>query len=297
MKIIITLISFLLLSSSSFAAEISETDVKVFLNNWLAAQNTGTYSNYAAMYADSFTGIRRSGSSTHNLNRDAWLKDRKKMFKKKMVVEAANPEIKLAGSTATVKFEQIWASGTYNDKGDKLLDLALEDGTLKITREEMLFSKIVLDAVFTSVYTDLRKDCKDKFSTDDEDHDMPVVCKGPSGYKIDVEYSACCEYMHVTGENNFTLQFPEQRIVTVTKRKLEWRLVNGKPFAVIFRIDKYKGDLTLSPEKSDEALLVKGLKGFSNIDHEVKLKQYSDPILEARRLADKGYLQIKTKQH
>lgn len=293
MKNLLTLISILFFAASSFAADISETDVKAFLDNWLSVQNTGSYSSYATMYSNSFIGIKRSGQVTSNLNHDAWLKDRKKMFNKKMVVEANNPEIKLAGTTASIKFEQTWASGTYKDKGDKLLDLALENGKLKITREEMLFSNV--KNTFTSVYTDLKKDCKDKFSDSDEDHDMPVICKGPNGYKIDVEYSACCEYTHVASENKFILQFPEQRIVTVTKRTMEWRLVNEKPFAVIFRIDKYKGDITLSPKKSGEVLLVKGLNGFSNINYEVNIEQYSDPIQEARRLADQGYLQLRAK--
>lgn len=297
MKNIMTLIAILLLTTSSFAAEITETDVKAFLVSWLTAQNTGSYSNYAAMYSDSFTGIRRTGSNTYNFNRDSWLKDRKKMFKKKMVVTAINPVIQRSETTATVKFEQTWASGAYRDKGDKLLYLVAENGKLKIMREEMLFSKIDIkpDLFFTSVYTDLKKDCKDKFNDSDNDHDMPVVCKGPGGYWIDVEFSACCEHMKVEGENGFILRFPEQRFVTVMNRKLEWRLANGKPFAVIFRIDKYKGDITLSPEKSGEVLLVKGLNGFQSIDLEVDLKQHTNPFQEARKLADQGRVQRRYK--
>jgi len=147
---------------------------------------------------------------------------------------------------------------------------------------------------FTSVYTDLNKDCKDKFDESDDDHDMPVICKGPEGYRIDVEYSACCEHMQVQNKKAFLLFFPIQRIVTVTKRKLEWRLANGKPFAVIFRIDVYRGDITLSPEKTHEVLVIKGLNGFSNIDQKVDLKLHPNPNLEARRLADQAYMQRKS---
>ena len=135
----------LFFATSAFAGEISESQVKGFLYEWLEVQNTGSYSKYAAMYSKSFIGIRRSGSSTVNLNHDAWLKDRKKMFKNKMVVEANNTIMMLAESSATVKFEQIWKSGRYKDKGDKLLNVAIENGKLKITREEMLFSKSVTD--------------------------------------------------------------------------------------------------------------------------------------------------------
>lgn len=148
---------------------------------------------------------------------------------------------------------------------------------------------------FTSTYTDLQTGCKDKFSDVGEGSDMPVICKGPGGYSVDVEFSACCEHMQVEGGEKFLLRFPAQRFVTVMKRKLEWRLANGKPFAVIFRIDQYKGDITLSPEKAGEVLLVKGLSGFENIDQVVGLKLHSNPNLEARRLADQGYMQQNAK--
>jgi len=293
MKSLITIITILFLVTPSLATDISETDVKIFLDNWLTSQNKGSFTDYSYMYSTHFVGVRRSGTKAHNLNHDAWLKDRKKMFNKKMIVKANNPEFTLSGTSASVKFEQIWESSSYKDKGDKLLELTLENGKIKITREEMLFSKV--ENIFTSVYTDLKKDCKDKFSDVGEGQDMPVICKGPKNYMIDVEFSACCEHMEVYGSEDFLLLFPEQIFVTVMKRKLEWRLANGKPFAVIFLIDKYKGDITLSPEKAGEVYLVKGLDGFHNIDHEVDNKLHSNPNLEARRLADQGYLHQKLK--
>jgi len=89
------------------------------------------------------------------------------------------------------------------------------------------------------------------------------------------------------------LLFPEQRLVTVTKRKLEWRMANGKPFAVIFRIDQYNGDISLSPQKTHETLIVKGLKGFSNIDYEVDQRLHPQANQEARKLADQGFMNRK----
>jgi hypothetical protein len=142
MKSLITLIVTFFLAGASFAAEINEAEVRLFLENWLEAQNTGSYANYAAMYSSSFTGIRRSGSSTSNFDYDTWLTDRKQMFKKKILVNMNNLEIKISGSTASVKFEQTWKSGDYKDKGYKLLNLEVANGKPKITREEMLFSKV-----------------------------------------------------------------------------------------------------------------------------------------------------------
>jgi hypothetical protein len=149
------------------------------------------------------------------------------------------------------------------------------------------------DIRFTSTYMSLNSDCQDKFSASDNDHDMPVICSGPGGYRIDVEFSACCEHMQVEDGTGFLLILPEQRAGTVMKRKLEWRLANGKPFAVIFRMDKYRGDITLSPEKVSEVLVIKGLNGFTSIDYEVNQKQHSNPNQEARNLADRGYIGLK----
>jgi len=253
-----TIITILLLATSAFAAEISEADVKTFLNEWLAAQNTGSYSSYANMYAGSFIGIRRSGSSTYNLNRETWLKDRKKMFKKKMVVETAKPEIKLTGATAVVKFEQIWESGTYKDKGDKLLNLALENGKLKITKEEMLFSKVISGTKsevgsFHSVFTSLKnKDCK-KIRSDSMisalGSDAVVECPAPKGWRLFVEYD------HEEARSWIRLSFGgvvwstlEQvwnnekyefgHFPNVNSPHAEWRISKtGEPSALIFRVN------------------------------------------------------------
>lgn len=291
---LITFISILFLATTSFAAEISESDVKKFLKDWLAAQNKGSYSDYEAMYSKSFVGIRRSGKSTRKLDHDAWLKDRKNMFKKKMLVTANSPEIKISRTTASVKFEQMWESGKYKDKGDKVLDLALEDEKLRIIREEMLFS--IVDTKFSSIFTSFKKNCSNKFTDLEEGQDMPIICNGPGNYKIEINYSACCEYIQIALNNDFILDLPHQIISTVDSRILEWRLANGKPFAIILRVDKYKGDIAFEAQKDREVLLVKGLNGFNKINHEVDMNGKSDSNLEARRLADRSYMQLLEKK-
>ncbi|EHP85203.1 hypothetical protein GeomeDRAFT_2615 [Geobacter metallireducens RCH3] len=287
---LITVISVLFLATTSFGADISESDVKIFLNDWLAAQNKGSYPDYAALYSESFVGIKRSGKSMRKFDHDSWLKDRKTMFKKKMLVAANSPEITISGTTALVKFEQTWESGTYKDKGYKVLDLSLEDEKLKIVREEMLFS--IVDTKFSSAFTRFNKDCKNKFSDIEEGQDMPIICNGPYKYKIEINYSACCEYVQVSDNKNFVLDLPAQIISTVTNRVLEWRLANGKPFAVILKLDKYKGDLALDAKKVKEVLLIKGLKKFEDINYEVDIKGQSNPNLEARSLADQSYMRL-----
>jgi len=78
------------------------------------------------------------------------------------------------------------------------------------------------------------------------------------------------------------------------KRKVEWRFANGKPFAVIFRIDVTKGssadgiDMWSKENKTGEALVVKGLKGFEHIDFEVDAKT-PNANAKAREMADAAY--------
>lgn len=143
MKSLMTAI-ILVLAIPTFAANISESDVKSFLNNWLAAQNAGSFANYSVMYAQEFSGIKRSGNKrTTSFNRNAWLEDRKRMFKNKMRVSARNVQINALGPTATVKFEQTWESQGYKDKGEKQLYLVIEKSGLRIKREEMFASKVL----------------------------------------------------------------------------------------------------------------------------------------------------------
>lgn len=142
---------------------------------------------------------------------------------------------------------------------------------------------------FTSSYTDMQRDCKNAFEEPNNKSDIPLICKAPKDYQVEVGYSACCELIKISNKIKFSFQTPIQPIGSYQKRKIEWRLANGKPFAVIFRINKYSGELSIDPKKTGEVLIVKGLDGFANIDYEVDVKKHSDPNKEARRLADKAY--------
>ena len=77
------------------------------------------------------------------------------------------------------------------------------------------------------------------------------------------------------------------------KRKVEWRMADGKPFAVIMRVNKYDGvqdDTHYNGKKIGEELIVKGLKGFDQIDFTVDAKT-PNANQKARDLADQGYKQ------
>lgn len=124
---------------------ISEQEVSDQFQAWLAAQNKGDFEAYAGCYAARMKGIKRSGPRTRNYNRAGWLKDRKRMFKKPMKVQAASTRITLTPTTAMVLFSQTWASGKYKDVGLKQLVLVKNapDARPLIAREEMLNSEIL----------------------------------------------------------------------------------------------------------------------------------------------------------
>lgn len=154
---------------------------------------------------------------------------------------------------------------------------------------------------FSSVYTDLNKDCRNAFKSVGEGQDMPLRCKGYGGYSIYIYYSAWAS--HITAdptngksmEGNPLIYLATQQLSYDSEkgRKVEWRMTNGKPFAVILRITKYREsdgtDNPFDPQyKTGEALIVKGLQG-QTIDFEVDIKSTPNPNEKARQLADSNY--------
>ncbi|HEY0404150.1 MAG TPA: hypothetical protein VGC89_00370 [Pyrinomonadaceae bacterium] len=156
---------------------------------------------------------------------------------------------------------------------------------------------------FSSLYTDLNKECRNAFKSVGEGQDMPLKCKGYGGYSIYIYYSAWASQI-TADPSNGRLKDSESLIYLTQQqlsydgekgRKIEWRMMNGKPFAVILRVSKYsaeagrEGDNPFDPKyKTGEALLVKGLKGH-NIDFEVDPKTTPNPNEKARQLADSNY--------
>lgn len=278
MKNLISFIAILFFATSSFAGDVYNKDVENFISEWFEAQNTGSYSKYVAMYSKKFVGIRRSGSSTRNFNYEDWLKDRKKMFKKKMVVSGGVLEIKPSGSSATVKFEQTWESGSYKDKGLKLIKLALENGKLKIIREEMLSSRIVQtvdndNSEITTITSGTTEDGVGKFTSIKQKD-----CRPPEGYFAEhydfTEYTRECGGLQdwilfyvADGERSWfeigkgKRLWSTQREVTGSGEefnfgqaqdlgslaRVEWRSTDSSsPFALIFQVQ------ALDPESTNE---------------------------------------------
>jgi hypothetical protein len=147
--------------------------------------------------------------------------------------------------------------------------------------------------VFSSRYTALTN-CgsgmtkKEEREAEKHGSDIPSKCKGLGGYFVDISYSACASSFSVTrGDENISLGM---QAVDWKQKTVEWRLADGKPFAVIMRTYEYAGnDLCSNAGKiKGESLVVQGLKGFEHIEESVNAKT-PNANAKAREIADKGY--------
>ena len=143
----------------------------------------------------------------------------------------------------------------------------------------------------TSVYTSLKTTCKSFDGSNGSDGYS--VCKGPSGYQVRIYYSATTTQIgaELKGKND---DFP---IATASldfkwnSSKIEWRLANGKPFAVIMRIPKYAdpAEGQFLSKVIGQELVVTGLLGFEKLSTKIDAKTTGANSL-AREAADAEYL-------
>ncbi|HVE55276.1 MAG TPA: hypothetical protein VNB22_00505 [Pyrinomonadaceae bacterium] len=149
---------------------------------------------------------------------------------------------------------------------------------------------------FSSRYTNLKRDCKSE-PGDENGTDGSSECRGVGGYQIFIWYSAAAEMIAAERSDNTAESFlldTHDIFSDYSKFKIEWRMANGKPFAVIMRVFKYgdekKNEYDYWGKKIGEELKVIGLKGFENINFTVDAKT-PDANVKARELADNGFLQ------
>lgn len=146
---------------------------------------------------------------------------------------------------------------------------------------------------YTSVYTGLGRTCKVLRGSNGSDD--AYLCRGVGGYRVRVYSSAAAT--HIAAEINGTDETFPLATVSVgfdeSKTRLEWRLANGKPFAVIMRVPQY-GPITDDDPYFGEAvgqeLTIQGLKGFGDLNASVGAKT-AGANAKARALADKAYAQ------
>jgi hypothetical protein len=153
---------------------------------------------------------------------------------------------------------------------------------------------------FSSLYTNLKTECRAAFKQkrgEENGQDMPLRCKGFGGYEVRIDYSAASANLRVQPlgkQSDDSISLGMQPIDYDQTRKVEWRLANGKPFAIIYRIVKSKTD---QPEEmwqpqnlAGEFLKIKGLKGYEGIDFEVDAATLTANV-KAREMADNAYAQ------
>lgn len=122
---------------------LDQKEVAELVVRWKDAQNQGDFAAYQALYAKRMTGIKRVGARVFTFDREGWMADRGRMFKKKMEVAADEVEVAPSGQSALVRLEQTFKQGSFQDVGPKELVVVREEGGLRIAREEMLASTLV----------------------------------------------------------------------------------------------------------------------------------------------------------
>lgn len=151
-------------------------------------------------------------------------------------------------------------------------------------------------AAFSSAYTDLKTECRRPSKDGPEGDDPPLRCQGHGGYELSIDFSAASSHLRAQpagGESEDAVALAAQPLDYDSKRKVEWRLADGRPFAVIMRIDKPRpgvdpAEMWRPANRAGEVLIIKGLRGYEGIDFEVDAKT-PDANLRARELADRAY--------
>lgn len=146
---------------------------------------------------------------------------------------------------------------------------------------------------FSSVYSNLDKDCKTNKSSN-EGTDESSDCKGVGGYRMYVGSAAAAVYIAAQppGKQELIQLATQNFDFEQSKATVEWRMADGKPFAVILRVAVYSDNVPQGEyfgKKTGEKLIIRGLKGYDKIDFEIDAKT-PDANAKARGKADDAYL-------
>ena len=143
---------------------------------------------------------------------------------------------------------------------------------------------------FTSVYTTLNgKGCKTLRGG--QGTDDATQCKGVGGYDVEVYYSAATMQIGAIRRGDQIAPIATLDLgFDYSKSRLEWRLANGKPFAIIMRVPLYA-----DPKQGDyfgkvdgQRLIVVGLTGY-DISETIDAK-LPDANTKAREAADRAFI-------
>ena len=151
---------------------------------------------------------------------------------------------------------------------------------------------------FTSFYSNFTTSCRTWAG--EGGTDGYSLCRGPGGYRIRIYYSAASVHYNAEIAKDDTSNFPIAMLDIFSneerKTRVEWRLANGKPFAVIMRIPTYAKpvkDFDYYGPVNGHQLVVKGLKGI-DLETSVDAKEPNANV-RARQHADAAYLKTLVK--
>lgn len=153
-------------------------------------------------------------------------------------------------------------------------------------------------AKMSSVYTNLKVDCKPETKVVADE--VPFICKAVGGFRVRIlpagAWAESIEIVDAQKETVASLGTHGYGYSTAPKRMVEWRMANGKPFAVIFRVNSYNSEKAsedgdspyLDKYKIGEKLMIVGLTGYSQIEFEVDAKEKNANV-KAQKLADENF--------
>ncbi len=151
-------------------------------------------------------------------------------------------------------------------------------------------------AGFSSQYTDFAKDCETPVGQGRNSEHISTFCKGYGDYRVHIFDTATT--MEINAETDKEAEIyhvsTQSLDADIDRQRLEWRIANGKPFAVIFQADKYQTNqngLISYPQKvTGSHYIVRGLEGFEEINFEVDITRDPNVLQKARQMADAVYL-------
>lgn len=154
-------------------------------------------------------------------------------------------------------------------------------------------------AAFSSVYTDLKDDCPAS-KPEGDDGDPTHTCKSVGPYHAYIYYSALGTHVQIDEGEKTVLRLPEQGHDETLKRKLEWRLADGKPFAVIYRVAQYTekgleqvgGSYMQDEHKKGELIVVRGLKEHSGLKEDMNPAKIKMANEKAQKFIDEGFCKL-----
>ncbi len=139
--------------------------------------------------------------------------------------------------------------------------------------------------VFASEYTDLAKDCRPAFADAEleEGQDNALRCRGSGGYGLFIYFSAVDAMLTVENARGDTVFDTPLSLSDYERGKVEWRLADGRVFAIIVRI---------KPKGLPETLEIRGIDSHRAIHGSVPVVKRGNANVEARVLADKAYVTV-----